>query len=139
MLRKMHGEYMWHFKTLKIVLLIAQNKYVCGNFWKKTILKWNLQKPINIHVSVKYWEFICFLQRLTLDIAGVPSVLFNDNPFNGAVEPNSTYKRMVLLKCTLGYPTVSCAMAPSLILNTTLLGAEIRKYYKIAKTYIPWF
>lgn len=67
----------------------------------------------------------------------VPSVLFNDNPFNGAVEPNSTYKRMILLKCTLGYPTVSCAMAPSLILNTTLLGAEIRKYYKIAKTYIP--
>lgn len=44
---------------------------------KKTILKWNLQKPINIHVSVKYWEFICFLQRLTLDIAGACQVFFS--------------------------------------------------------------
>lgn len=131
MLRKMHGEYMWHFKTLKIVLLIAQNKYVCGNFWKK--LFWSeICKSRSIYMYQWSIEnsFVSF---------NVPSVLFNDNPFNGAVEPNSTYKRMVLLKCTLGYPTVSCAMAPSLILNTTLLGAEIRKYYKIAKTYIPWF
>lgn len=138
----MHGENMWHFKTLKIILLIVQNKYVCGNFLKKKYSEVKFAKANQYTCTCINEVLRIHLFPLTFNFGHcwrVPSVLFNKNPFNEAVEPNSTYKRMVLLKCTLGYPTVSCDMAPSLTLNTTLLGAEIRKYYKIAKPYIPWF
>lgn len=66
----------------------------------------------------------------------VLSVFFNDNLFNGVVEFNFIYKRMVLLKCIFGYFIVFCVMVLFLIFNIILFGVEIRKYYKIVKIYI---